>query len=70
MATKICAVPATKSARGRPPDLHSRGHEIRAVGVDRDWLYRRIKWGSIPAERHPTTGHYLIAAETTSRSAW
>lgn len=33
----------------------------RALGVDRDWLYRRIYHQKIFATRHPTTGHYLIA---------
>ncbi len=33
----------------------------RHLGVDRDWLYRRIDAGRIPTERHPMTGHYLIA---------
>lgn len=31
------------------------------LGVDRDWLYRRIDAGRIPTDRHPMTGHYLIA---------
>ena len=33
----------------------------RHLGVRRDWLYRRIVAGRLPAERHPVTGHYLIA---------
>jgi DNA invertase Pin-like site-specific DNA recombinase len=33
----------------------------RELAVERDWLYRRIYRGTLPAERHPTTGHYLIA---------
>lgn len=33
----------------------------RALGVERDWLYRRISRQQLPATRHPTTGHYLIA---------
>lgn len=33
----------------------------RALGVERDWLYRRIATGRLPVTRHPTTGHYLIA---------
>jgi DNA invertase Pin-like site-specific DNA recombinase len=32
----------------------------RALGVDRNWLYRRIYAGTLPIERHPATGHYLI----------
>jgi len=31
------------------------------LGVDRDWLYRRIYAGRLAAEHHPRTGHYLIA---------
>jgi DNA invertase Pin-like site-specific DNA recombinase len=31
-----------------------------ALQVDRNWLYVRIHAGSIPATRHPVTGHYLI----------
>jgi hypothetical protein len=33
----------------------------RHLGVHRDWLYRRIVAGRLPAERHPVTGHSLIA---------
>jgi DNA invertase Pin-like site-specific DNA recombinase len=33
----------------------------RHLGVDRDWLYRRIYRGRLPAIRHPITGHYLIS---------
>jgi hypothetical protein len=32
----------------------------RALQVQRTWLYTRIVAGSIPAARHPRTGHYLI----------
>ncbi|HEU5424648.1 MAG TPA: recombinase family protein [Nitrolancea sp.] len=32
----------------------------RELGVDRDWLYRRLYRGTLAASRHPTTGHYLI----------
>lgn len=32
----------------------------RALHVDRDWLYARIKDGTLPATRHPVSGHYLI----------
>jgi len=32
----------------------------RALHVDRDWLYARIKDGTLPAARHPVIGHYLI----------
>jgi len=31
----------------------------RALHVDRDWLYARIKDGTLPAARHPVSGHYL-----------
>ncbi len=37
----------------------------RHLGVDRDWLYRRIYAGRLPVERHPATGHYLIADDAT-----
>ena len=37
----------------------------RALGVDRDWLYRRIYAGTLPTTRHPTTGHYLIRDDPT-----
>jgi hypothetical protein len=33
----------------------------RRLGVPREWLYRRIAAGQLVAERHPVTGHYLIA---------
>ncbi len=33
----------------------------RLLQVDRNWLYKRIKKGSVSASRHPATGHYLIA---------
>jgi DNA invertase Pin-like site-specific DNA recombinase len=32
----------------------------RALGAHRNWLYKRIAWGTLKSERHPTTGHYLI----------
>ena len=32
----------------------------RALHVDRDWLYARIRDGTLPATRHPVIGHYLI----------
>jgi hypothetical protein len=32
----------------------------RAVGVDRNWIYRRIVHGTLHSERHPRTGHHLI----------
>ena len=32
----------------------------RALPVDRDRLYARIKDGTLPATRHPVIGHYLI----------
>ncbi len=41
----------------------------RRLGVPRDWLYRRIVAGRLPVERHPVTGHYLIADDTTVLAA-
>ena len=35
----------------------------RALQVDRNWLYARIKTGLVPATRHPLIGHYLIPAD-------
>ena len=35
----------------------------RALNVDRNWLYARIKAGSLPATRHPVIGYYLIPDE-------
>ena len=35
----------------------------RELGVDRNWLYRRLYRGTLTATRHPTTGHYLIPDE-------
>jgi DNA invertase Pin-like site-specific DNA recombinase len=32
----------------------------RALDLDRNWLYVRIRAGLIPAERHPVIGYYLI----------
>jgi DNA invertase Pin-like site-specific DNA recombinase len=32
----------------------------RHLDVDRDWLYRRIAQGRLPATQHPRTKHYLI----------
>jgi DNA invertase Pin-like site-specific DNA recombinase len=32
----------------------------RALGVDRNWFYRRIYKGTLPATRHLASGHYLI----------
>jgi DNA invertase Pin-like site-specific DNA recombinase len=32
----------------------------RALGVDRDWLYGRIRAGLVPAARHLVIGYYLI----------
>lgn len=37
----------------------------RRLGVDRDWLYRRIYKGTLPTRRHPTTGHHLIPDDPT-----
>ncbi len=30
------------------------------LAVHRNWLYTRIHNGTLPATRHPVTGHYLI----------
>jgi hypothetical protein len=35
----------------------------RALDVDRDWLYVRIRAGLLPAQRHPVTGYYLIQSD-------
>lgn len=32
----------------------------RELGVDRNWLYRRIYRSTLAVVRHPTTGHYVI----------
>jgi hypothetical protein len=32
----------------------------RELGLDRDWLYARIRAGAVPARRHPVIGYYLI----------
>lgn len=32
----------------------------RELGVRRTWLYDRIRAGTLPAARHPVTGHFLI----------
>ncbi len=32
----------------------------RVLQVGRNWLYTRIKAGTLPATRHPIIGHYLI----------
>jgi DNA invertase Pin-like site-specific DNA recombinase len=32
----------------------------RALDVDRDWLYRRVRHSALGTERHPITGHLLI----------
>ena len=50
---------------------HFRSHEQMAdawtihglaqmLGVRRTWLYTRIRNGTLPAHRHPMSGHYLI----------
>lgn len=50
---------------------HVRSHEQMAdawtihglaqrLGVRRTWLYTRIRNGTLPAHRHPVSGHYLI----------
>jgi DNA invertase Pin-like site-specific DNA recombinase len=33
------------------------------LGVHRNWLYTRIRKGTLPATRHPVIGHYLIPDE-------
>ncbi len=33
----------------------------RHLGVPWDWLYRRVRAGTVPAQRHPVSRHYLIA---------
>jgi hypothetical protein len=33
----------------------------RVLNVTRNWLYDRIRQGTVPATRHPHTGYYLIA---------
>ena len=30
------------------------------LGVDRNWLYRRIVCGALPAQRDPLHGYYLV----------
>jgi hypothetical protein len=37
----------------------------RALQVDRNWLYARMRDGTMSAERHPVLGYYLIANSTT-----
>jgi hypothetical protein len=37
--------------------IHGLAQEL---GVRRTWLYDRIRAGTLPATRHPVTGHYLI----------
>jgi DNA invertase Pin-like site-specific DNA recombinase len=32
----------------------------RTLGVDRNWLYRRVIHGALPAQRDPVHGYYLI----------
>jgi hypothetical protein len=32
----------------------------QALGVHRNWLYTRIRHGTLPATRHAVIGHYLI----------
>lgn len=33
------------------------------LAVHRNWLYTRIRQGTLPAKRHPVVGHYLIPDE-------
>jgi hypothetical protein len=35
----------------------------QALGVHRNWLYARIRKGTLPATRHAVIGHYLIPDE-------
>jgi hypothetical protein len=37
--------------------IHGLAQEL---GVRRTWLYTRIRNGTLPARRHPASGHYLI----------
>jgi len=37
----------------------------RTLGVDRNWLYRRIVCGALPAQRDPVHGYYLIPDDPT-----
>ncbi len=37
----------------------------RALNIDRNWLYRRIARGTLPATRHAPTGFYLIEDDPT-----
>jgi DNA invertase Pin-like site-specific DNA recombinase len=37
----------------------------RELQVDRNWLYVRMRAGTLPYRRHPRTGHYLIADDPT-----
>lgn len=32
----------------------------KELGIHNNWLYRWVRWGELPAERSPKTGHYLI----------
>ena len=44
-------------------ESHDASIASRELGVDRDWLYRRLYRGTLAASRHPTTGHYLFPDE-------
>ncbi len=37
----------------------------RHLGVQRNWLYKRIRAGRVMVTRHPVTGHYLIPNDPT-----
>jgi len=39
------------------------------LAVHRNWLYTRIRNGTLPATRHPVLGHYLIPDEPELLSA-
>ncbi|MBI3968085.1 MAG: hypothetical protein HY329_20800 [Chloroflexi bacterium] len=41
----------------------------RELGVRRTWLYDRIRAGTLPATRHPVSGHYLIRDDPTTLAA-
>lgn len=42
--------------------MHGLAHRL---GVPREWLYERIRNGTLPVVRHPVTQHYLIVDDGT-----
>jgi hypothetical protein len=48
----------TQATREGPWTVFGLAQELE---VPRNWLYRRIRLGSLPAKRHPVTGHYFRA---------